>query len=102
MKTNLQKHLYGIYTVLKARIELINASIGHSLTQGEETEKEIVSLLLDFLPVNYGIGSGIIIDTEGNATKQIDIITYDRNRADYTLSQSSKIFLADHVSSALN
>lgn len=97
MKTNLQNHLYGIYTVLKARIELINASIGHNLTQGEETEREIISLLTDFLPSSYGIGSGIIIDVDGNSSRQIDIIIFDKSCPNYTLNQNSKIFLVDHV-----
>ncbi len=101
MKTDLQKHLYGIYTVLKARIELINASIGHSLTQGEETEREIISLLTDFLPSSYGIGSGIIIDIDGKPSKQIDIIIYDNSKPNYTLSRNSKIFLVDQVIAAI-
>lgn len=97
MRTNVHKHLYGMYSVLKARFNLINKSIGHTTTQGEENENELRNLLIDFLPSNYGIGSGIIIGTDGTASKQIDIIIYDKNRADYTLSANSKIFLADHV-----
>lgn len=101
MKTDIYKHLLGIYSVFSARINLINASIGHSATQGEETENEVRDLLADFLPSKFGLGSGIIIDTLGNATKQIDIIIFDKNRSDYTLSTSSKIFLADHVIAAI-
>lgn len=97
MKTDILKHLHGIYSVLQARINLINQSIGHAATQGAENEREIRRLLLDFLPSSYGIGSGKIVDTEGNTSNQIDIIIYDRSKPDYSLSYTSKIFLADHV-----
>jgi hypothetical protein len=101
VKTDIRKHLLGVYSSLRARIDLINSSIGHAGTQGGETENDIKSLFADFLPSNYGLGSGVIIDINGNTTKQIDIIVFDKNRADYTLSASSKIFLADHVIAAI-
>jgi len=101
MKTDIHKHLLGIYSIFSARIKLINGSIGHNSTQGAETENDVKNLLADFLPTNYGIGSGIIIDTEGNSSKQIDIIIFDKSRSDYTLSTNSKIFLADHVIAAI-
>jgi len=101
MNTNIHKHLLGMYSVFSSRINLINASIGHNATQGQETEKDVTNLLADFLPSNFGLGSGVIIDTLGNTTKQIDIIIYDKNKSDYTLSKNSKIFLADHVIAAI-
>lgn len=101
MKTDIHKHLFGIYSIFSARIKLINGSIGHNSTQGAETESDVRNLLADFLPTNYGIGSGIIIDTEGNSSKQIDIIIFDKNRGNYTLSANSKIFLADYVVAAI-
>lgn len=97
MKTDLHKHLLGIFKTLKNRFDYINNSIGHSLTKGEENEAEIRKLLIDFLPSNYGIGSGIIIDTQGKESKQIDIIVYDRTIPNYTLSSDSRIFLIDQV-----
>ena len=101
MNTNIHKHLLGMYSVFSSRINLINASIGHNATQGQETEKDVTNLLADFLPSNFGLGSGVIIDTLGNTTKQIDIIIYDKNKSDYTLSKDSKLFLADHVIAAI-
>ena len=97
MKTDLHKHLLGIFKSLKTRFDYINNSIGHSLTKGEENEAEIRKLLIDFLPSNYGIGSGIIVDTEGNESNQVDIIVYDKTAPNYSLSSDSKIFLLDQV-----
>jgi len=97
MNENLQKHLRGIFKILQNRFDYVNNSIQHNLTQGEENEKEIRQLLVDFLPPKYGIGSGVIMDTEGNTSKQIDIIIYDKESPNYTLSSDSKLFLLDQV-----
>jgi hypothetical protein len=97
MSENLQKHLRGIFKILQNRFDYVNNSIQHSLTKGEENENEIRQLLIDFLPPKYGIGSGIIMDIEGNTSKQIDIIIYDRDTPNYTLSSDSKIYLLDQV-----
>lgn len=97
MKSNFEKHLLGIFKILKNKFDYINQSIGHNLTTGEENETEIRKLLIDFLPSNYGISSGLIIDTKGNQSKQVDIIIYDKNTPNYTLSSDSKLFLVDQV-----
>ncbi|WPD23261.1 MAG: DUF6602 domain-containing protein [Candidatus Electrothrix scaldis] len=97
MKSDLNRHLRGIFKILKLRFDYINQSLGHSATKGAENEEEIRRLLADFLPSHYGIGTGIIIDIEGNESKQIDIIIYDKTTPNYTLSRESKIFLVDQV-----
>lgn len=97
MKNNFHRHLEGIYRSLKNRFDYINNAINHSLTQGEENEEEIRKLLIDFLPSNYGIGSGIIVDINGKSSKQIDIIIYDKSLPNYTLNADSKLFLVDQV-----
>jgi hypothetical protein len=62
-----------------------------------ECQSRIRRLLVEFLPPQYGIGSGIIVDTEGNESKQVDVIIFDKSIPNYTLSRESKIFLADQV-----
>jgi hypothetical protein len=98
MKSNIHKHLFGIYKALKVRIDNINNSIGHNLTKGQENEIIIQKLLLDFLPKNkYDLSTGIIIGTDGNESKQNDIVILDKNHPNYTFSSDSRLHLADHV-----
>lgn len=101
MTPQLHSHLLGVFRALKARIDLINSSIGHAATQGGENEAEIRDLLASFLPPEYGVGTGRIIGTDGEASNQVDIILYDKHRANYTLSAESKLYLADHVFAAI-
>lgn len=97
MPSNLQRHRLGVLRALLARIELVNASIGHNLTQGEENEGAVRDLLTAILPSEYGIGSGIIVGTDGERSKQVDIVVYDRTRANLTLGSNSRLFFADQV-----
>jgi hypothetical protein len=60
-----------------------------------------IDLLKEFLPAKYGIGSGIIVDRNGKESKQIDIIIYDKNQPNYSLSKYSRIFLVDQVIAAI-
>lgn len=80
-----------------ARMEFINSSIGHNLTHGEENESAIRELLTSILPSAYGVGSGVIVGVDGEASRQIDIIVYDRTRANMTLAANSRLFFADQV-----
>ena len=69
MESSMQQHLFGVYQTLRARIELINHAIGHTVTQGAETESDIRDLLTSVLPSTYGIGTGKIVGTDGKASR---------------------------------
>ena len=97
MPADLHRHRLGVLRALMARIELINASIGHSLTQGKENEEAVRELLTSVLPMDYGIGSGVIVGVDGAQSKQVDIVVYDRTRANLSLGAKSRLFFADQV-----
>ena len=49
----------------------------HNLTKGEVRERVVRDFLRPFLPTCYGLGSGEVFSSEGNNSKQIDIVIYD-------------------------
>ena len=49
----------------------------HSLTKGEVRERVVRDFLRPFLPACYGLGTGEVFSSEGNNSKQIDIVIYD-------------------------
>jgi hypothetical protein len=51
--------------------------IGHAGEKGYANEQLLTNLLIKFLPKRCSIGSGIIIDSKGNRSRQVDIIVYD-------------------------
>lgn len=53
------------------------------------------------MPTEYGIGSGVIVGVDGEPSKQVDIVVYDRTRANLTLGANSRLFFADQVLMAI-
>lgn len=53
--------------------------ISHALSKGQRREEIVIKRYLEkYLPLKYGISSGIVIDSCGGQSKQQDIIIYDR------------------------
>ncbi|WP_134724500.1 DUF6602 domain-containing protein [Paracoccus luteus] len=66
--------------ILTARVEQIKASLAHPGLKGGAVEEAVRNLLQDYLPKNIGIGSGVVIDSAGSQSAQIDIILYDAQK----------------------
>ena len=45
--------------------------------KGESREKAVRDKLIQLLPSGIGVGSGFVIDTQGNTSRQIDIVLYE-------------------------
>lgn len=67
----------GITQRLQIEIDFLNRLITHKGEFGRANESLLINLLVKFLPKKYNVGSGIIIDKDGNHSRQIDIIIYD-------------------------
>lgn len=53
------------------------ADLEHKLTKGQIRELFLQGMLRHFLPEYLGVGTGIIINTQGHQSKQTDIVIYD-------------------------
>ena len=87
---------------LKKEISIISKNIGigkHASTTGSNREDLIKNFLKDLLPKYFQYGSGIIIDNEGNKSKQQDIIIYSPFISIF--SAKSSIYPLDSVSGVI-
>lgn len=76
----------------------ITKSIHHNGEKGSLREAFLVNLIQIFLPFNYGIGSGIVIDRSGKQSVQADIIIYDKRAMPPLLESSGRgVYLIDSV-----
>jgi len=75
---------------LQEEVDTFNALIGHAGEQGKENEQSLVRLMERLLPRSLGIGTGIIIDSDGRRSKQMDIILYDAINQPTVLAQTSQ------------
>ena len=60
-----------------SRLNIGKIAFVHSGTKGDETESNWIEWFENYLPKRYKVNKGIIIDSNGHQSDQIDIIIYD-------------------------
>lgn len=61
---------------------------GHPTTSGDISEGAWRSMLRNFLPRRYEVGTGFVVDSKGGISEQQDVILYDRHYSPALLSTS--------------
>ncbi len=85
--------LYAEQKVLACQLELSKKSITHDGVMGEVNEQLFISLFAKYLPNRYNISSGIVIDSNGKTSDQIDMVIYDRQYTPALLDQHNHRFI---------
>jgi hypothetical protein len=81
---------------------LATSGVFHNGEKGGFRETFVRSLLQQFLPIQFGIGSGVIVDKWGRQSPQVDIIIYDKRNMPPILDQGGHgIYPLDSVLRAL-
>lgn len=94
----LKQYYKGLVEQINSEVQLINNVFHHNGLKGEGNENMLRDLLKKFIPKKYGIGSGLIIDKNGNQSRQCDIVIYDNYNYPELLSMSSvKLYPVDIV-----
>ena len=72
-------HTYysGVLRRLRSEVEVLNAIIPHNASKGAENEECLRNVVRSFIPQKFSVGSGIIIDSFGNRSRQVDLVIYD-------------------------
>jgi hypothetical protein len=82
---------------LRAGYKVASSTTSHRLLLGDAREIIVREVLMRFLPSSLVVGTGQIIDSKGNPSKQIDIIIY---RSDFPIFRTlglSDIFMLEGV-----
>lgn len=81
----------------------------HNLTKGEVRERVLENYIRPFLPACYGLGSGQVFSSDGNDSRQADIVIYDavfsivlRMDEKHLLLPAESVFGSVEVKSSLN
>jgi|GEM_PF-774679 len=82
---------------LKAEADLLTSIAKHNIEADSPRSAFIRSVLELFLPSNYAIGSGRIIDSSGNSSDPIDIVIYRRDFPRLNLPGSADVFIYESV-----
>ena len=92
-KTPLKKALLGVQKSLEVDLDRAKYGIIHAPTKGGVAEKEWIDILAAYLPRRYEVSSGIIVDSKGGISDQIDIVIYDQQYTPVLLSQQGHLYI---------
>jgi hypothetical protein len=82
---------------LKSEAELVGVQAKHELYKDSAKETFIRVVLEQFLPDNFAVGTGRVIDSEGNKSSEQDIVIYRRDYPQLNLPGGTDIFLFESV-----
>lgn len=79
--------------LLQVKLELSTQSVTHSGTLGGVNESYFIDVLRKYLPRRYAVDNGIVIDSTGATSDQIDVIIYDNQYTPTLLDQENHRFV---------
>ncbi|UTT48884.1 DUF6602 domain-containing protein [Rhodococcus gordoniae] len=87
----LEEYWSGVLRRLQAEVDTFNRLIDHQGEKGRENELSLSRVLERLVPARYGIGSGLLIDSRGNYSKQMDIVIYDISEEPALMAQTNQV-----------
>jgi hypothetical protein len=92
-KAFLQQSFAAQQAILKTNLEMSSTSITHNGTTGDVNEKHFIEILRKYLPDRYAVNTGIVIDSDGKTSDQIDVVIYDNQYTPTLLDQQDHRFI---------
>lgn len=96
-ETDGQKFLREAFERVHARLafDLEDAAktVTHDGKRGEVTESDWLRVIRSYLPKRYAVDSGIVIDSTGKTSDQIDIVIYDIHYTPVLLTRESNRYI---------
>lgn len=86
-----ERYWTGIARRLQIESGLLNGVIPHMLERGEANEYSLGRLVESLLPPSVGVGSGVVFDSSGNTSGQMDLILFDRASQPQLLAQTNQV-----------
>jgi hypothetical protein len=74
----LPKLLAGLHDDIEFRLKIGRDSLAHPTDKGDASEAAWLSMLGNYLPKRYQAARAHVIDSEGNSSRQIDVLIFDR------------------------
>lgn len=80
-------------SVLAVQLDLSSKSITHNGVMGNVNEQHFIQVLRKYLPRRYEVDQGIVIDSNGATSDQIDVIIFDHQYTPTLLDQQAHRFI---------
>ncbi len=92
-KTFLQQSFAMQQAMLKTQLEMSSVSVTHNGTMGDVNEKHFIEIIKRYMPDRYAVDTGIIIDSDGKTSDQIDVVIFDNQYTPTLLDQQNHRFI---------
>lgn len=92
-RTYLRDAFAAEQSLLLKGLELSEQSITHDGVMGDVNEQHFIETLRRYLPNRYEVSSGIVIDSKGSTSDQIDVVIFDPQYTPTLLVQHSHRFI---------
>lgn len=79
--------------LLCTKLALSSQTITHSGVMGEVSEDYFIEILRQYLPHRYAVDTGIVLDSSGATSDQIDVIIFDNQYTPTLLDQQDHRFI---------
>lgn len=83
----------NVRVALRAKMNLATQSVSHAGTMGAVNEEHWIELLRSYLPNRYEVATGIVIDSTGGRSEQIDVVIFDRHFTPTLLDQKDHRYI---------
>lgn len=70
--------LSALHDGVAHRLQVSRDTMAHSVLKGDASEAVWLNLLQTYLPVRYQAARAVVIDSENNASEQLDVVVFDR------------------------
>jgi len=82
-----------VQSELEIRLRRASRSIAHTGTQGAVNEDHWIETLRSYLPGRYQVATGIVIDSLGARSEQIDVVVFDNHFTPTLLDQQKHRYI---------
>lgn len=87
----LETYWSGVLRRLQAEVDVFNKLIEHQGEKGQQNELSLARIIENFIPTRFGVGTGLVIDADGNYSSQTDIIIFNRSDEPALMAQSGQV-----------
>lgn len=75
---SLPKLLSALHDGVAHRLHVSRETMAHPVLKGDASEAVWLDLLQTYLPARYQAARAVVIDSENNASEQLDVVVFDR------------------------
>lgn len=90
-KSLVEEYWSGVAQQLQTEAETFNRLVGHNGEMGRANEIALLRMVENLLPSSVAVGTGVVIDSYGGRSKQMDLLIYDRASQPQLLAHSTQL-----------